>query len=340
MSTSLIPRVRATPILVVVLLIATMIFAACGQPDPTIDALQQGQQPETPQGEILFVADGNIMRWDGRVEQVTRGIHAASPSWAPAGDRFAYISVNDAYSDVIIARRDGSPLVAVTEGHRPDFPEFSEKFVVAASWAWDVDWSPLGEQLVFVSDKGGLDQFSRPLLLWYSETFAVGPYLLNASSEIGVTQASPAISPDGNEVAFVARNEYENGRRVSEIWTLDLNEATYQQLVTSDDGAYAPEWSPDGESLAYIQRTGQANDVWIAPVDGGTPYQLTNIGTLNSPTWSPDGRFIAFFRENRGEFEAWYVEVTQGTDGSYTASEPRQLFNADDIDTVSGMSWI
>jgi TolB protein len=340
MSPSVITRKRATPILAALLLIASMILAACGEPDPSLDAAQQAQQPGTPQGEILFIADGNVMRWDGRVEQVTRGIHAASPSWAPAGDRFAYVAVNDAFSDIIVARRDGSPLVAVTEGHRPDFPEFSEEFVVAASWAWDVDWSPVGEQLVYVSDKGGQDRFSRPLLLWYSETFAVGPYLLNASAEIGVTQESPTISPDGNVVAFVARNEYEGGRRVSEIWTLDLNAATYEQLITSDDGAYAPEWSPDGENLAYVQRTGQTNDVWIAPIDGSSPYQLTNIGTVNSPVWSPDGRFIAFFRESRGEFEAWYVEVTVGANGRYTASEPRQLFNADDIDTVSGMSWI
>jgi TolB protein len=340
MSISLISRARTLPMLAGILLVATMVLAACGEPDPALDALQQGQQSDTPQGEILFVADGNVMRWDGSVEQVTRGIIAASPTWAPAGDRFAYVSVNDAYSDVIVARRDGSPLVAVTEGHRPDFPEFSEEFVVSASWAWDVDWSPVGEQLVYVSDKGGLDMFSRPLFLWYSETFAVGPYLLNASAEIGVTQASPAISPDGNEVAFVARNEYENGRRVSEIWILDLNRATYEQLVTSDDGAYAPEWSPDGESLAYVQRTGQMNDVWIAPVDGSSPYQLTDIGTVNSPTWSPDGRFIAFFRENQGEFEAWYVEVSIDDDGQYSSSDARKLFDADDIDTISGMSWI
>jgi TolB protein len=340
MSTSLIPRDRATLILIAAMLIAATVFAACGEPDPTIESLRQGQQADTPHGEILFVADGNVMRWDGGVEQVTRGIHAASPSWAPAGDRFAYVSVSDAYSDVIVARRDGSPLVAVTEGHRPDFPEFSEEFVNAASWAWDVDWSPVGEQLVYVSDKGGLDTFSRPLLLWYSETFAVGPYLLNASADIGVTLASPVISPDGNSVAFVARNEYENGRRVSEIWTLDLNQATYQQLVTSDDGSYAPEWSPDGENLAFIQRTDQSNDVWIAPVDGSSPYRLTDIGTLNSPVWSPDGRFIAFFRENSGEFEAWYVEVTASSDGTYSASEPRELFSAEDIDTISGMSWI
>lgn len=321
-------------------LLITMLLTACGEPDPAIEDPQQGQASNGPQGEILFVADNNVMRWDGSVHQVTRGIHASSPSWAPAGDRFAYISVHDAFSDVIVARRDGSALVMVTEDHEPDLIEFTEEFVGAASWAWDVDWSPTGEQLIYVSDKGGFDKYSRPLYLWFSETFEIGPYLLNASAEISATQESPAFAPDGESVAFVVRNSYEAGQRVSEIWLLDLNTARYEQLVVSDDGAYAPEWSPDGDHLAYIQRTGQTNDVWIAPVNGDDPYRVTDVGSCASPVWSPDGRFIVFFRENQGEFEAWYVEVEQDDEGIYSASEPRHLFSADNIDTVSGMSWI
>lgn len=324
-----------------ILLIASMVLAACGEPDPEIEGLAQtGQASNTPTGEILFVADNDVMLWDGDVKRITEGVHASSPSWAPAGDRFAYVAVHDAFSDVVIARRDGSPLVLVTDGHQPDLEEFTEEYVEAASWAWDVDWAPTGEQLVYVSDKGGFDKYSRPLHLWYSETFEVSPYLLNASAEIGVTQESPAIAPDGDTVAFVVRNEYEAGSRVSEIWLLDLNRATYEQLVTSDDGSYSPEWSPDGDHLVYIQRTDQANDVWIAPVDGDEPYQLTTIGSCAAPVWSPDGRFITFFRENQGEFEAWYVEVTEDEDGRFTASDPEFLFKADNIDTTSGMSWI
>ena len=323
------------------LVLLVMVLTACGEPDPALEAsAQQGQGSGEPQGEILFIADGNVMRWDGNVEQVTTDVNASSPSWSPVGDRFVYIAVHDAFSDVVVAQRDGSPLVLVTEDHQPDLEEFTEEYVNAASWAWDVDWSPNGEQLIFVSDKGGFDTFSRPLFLWYSETFEVGPYLLNASAEIEATQESPSFSPDGETIAFVVRNEYDGSRRVSEIWLLDLNEAMYEQLVVSDDGSYAPDWSPDGEHLAYVQRTGQANDVWIAPVNGDDPYQLTSIGSVAAPVWSPDGNHIVFFRENEGEFEAWYVDVSQDAEGLFTASEPEHLFDADDIDTVSGMSWI
>lgn len=330
-------------ILIMVTLLVGMLLVACGEPDETLgtpQAQQQGQSNTKPSGEILFVSDHNISLWDGDIKQLTSGEHAASPSWAPVGDRFAYVRVGEAFSDVIIARRDGAPLLAVTEGHQPDLEEFSEEYVANASWAWDVEWSPAGEQLIYVSDKGQFDQYSRPLYLWYSETFDVGPYMLNASAEIGATQEMPAFSPDGDTVAFVVRNEREFGNRVSEIWLLDLNSATWESFVESPEGSYAPDWAPDAQNIVYVQRTGTSNDLWIAPLDGSEPYQITEIGSVASPVWSPDGKFIAFFRENKGNFEAWYVEVTPDENGRLTASEPEHLFSADDIDTVSGMSWI
>lgn len=179
-------------------------LAACGEPDPALTQ-QEGPAGAEPQGEILFVSENNVMRWDGNVEQVTEDVFAASPSWSPAGDRFAYIQVGDAFSDVVVADSDGDPLVKVTEGHQPDLEPFTEDYVAQAAWAWDVDWSPAGEQLTYVSDKGLSDAFSRPLYLWFSETFDVGPYLLNASAGIGTTQEDPSFSPEGNQVAFVDR---------------------------------------------------------------------------------------------------------------------------------------
>lgn len=335
-------RTIRLPLLTALLvLLLSMVLVACGQPDPEIEAMTLGQSNDKPSGRILFVSEGNVHVWqNGDIKRLTGDGNAASPTWSPAGDRFAYIVVHDAYSDVLVARNTGETLVVVTDGHRPDLDEFSQEFVENAAWAMDVDWSPVGEQLIYVSDKGGYDMFSRPLYLWYSESFEIPPYQLNASVEIRATQESPVLSPDGDTVAFVVRNEYEAGVRVAEIWLLDLNSATYEQFIVSDDGAYAPEWSPDGKNLTFVQRIGEGNEIWIAPVDGShPPYQITNVGSAAAPVWSPDGRFIAFFRVMDGEFEAWYVEVTEGEDGIYTASDPEKLFSASDIDAPSGMSW-
>ncbi len=54
-------------------------------------------------------------------------------------------------------------------------------------------------------------------------------------------------------------------------------------------GAVTP-WSPDGTRLLYTSTRTGAADIWVLPVDGGKPRQLTNdVRDDNSPIWSPDG---------------------------------------------------
>ena len=116
--------------------------------------------------------------------------------------------------------------------------------------------------------------------------------------------------------------------------------APIARLVDGSLGAaYKPAWSPVGDNIAYVQRTETSNDIWIVPAHDGGPYQLTHLGTLNSPVWSPDAAILAFFNEQDGNFEAWYVETTIGSDGKVTAGDPKKLFEADNIDAPSGMSW-
>lgn len=320
-------------------LVAAVALAACGAPDSALVDDADTPLGAEPGGTILFVADGNVMRWDGDVDQITHDVKAASPTWAPGGDRFAYIQMHDGWSELVVADRDGNMLVEVTDNEPADEP-FSEEFAYNAAWALDPAWSPAGEQLAFVSDLGGFDAFSDPMTIWYSETWDAPPYPLNAALSIAESQEAPSFAPSGDMVAFVVRIRVSDTIRNTEIWTLDLNTAESTVLVSGPEAAYDPAWSPDGANVAFIQRTGTANDVWIAPVDGSAPYQLTNIGMCVSPVWSPDGAFLAFFRLNDGEFEPWYVELTRGADGKLSASEPEKLFDTNGIDAPSGMSWL
>jgi Tol biopolymer transport system component len=74
---------------------------------------------------------------------------------------------------------------------------------------------------------------------------------------------------------------------------------TPRQLTFSERGENAPQWSPDGRSLAFLSARGTGTDaktqIWILPMDGGEAYQLTTSKeNVTGFEWSKDGSRIAF----------------------------------------------
>lgn len=316
-------------------LLMPLVLAACG----TVDAAISGQAGDDSD-QILFVADGNVMLWrDGEISRLTDNGNAESPTWSPAGDRFAYVQNHGDFSDIVIADRDGDPLVQLTTSDSGLAP-FSEDHVYLAAWAKEPDWSPVGEELIYISDKGGLNSLSRNMYIWISE-FGVGasPYGLDASYRISSSQEGPVYSPIGTKIAFSVRQENSVGDRVQEVWILDLETGFFEPLVTGTAGAMDPDWSLDGDNIVYVQRSGELSSIWVAPVSGEEPYQLVQSNGVAEPVWSPDGSQVAFIQLVDVDFEVWVADIERSSTGRLTASEPRKLFSAANIDATSGLSW-
>lgn len=105
----------------------------------------------------------------------------------------------------------------------------------------------------------------------------------------------PVLSADGTQIAYVLRSlDVEGDRTVRRLWRLSTGDGSARQL-TRGMADTSPRWSPDGTWLAFLRAQDGPRQVWLLPVDGGEPEQLTTLALgAGEPQWSPDGTRLAF----------------------------------------------
>ena len=109
--------------------------------------------------------------------------------------------------------------------------------------------------------------------------------------------SDPQVSPDGGRVAYVETwCDKESDEHHSSVFVVRVDGRGKPERFTSGKHDHSPRWSPNGRFLAFISaRNADKNQLFVAPLDGGEPRQLTKAKHgVAQPSWSADGKWIAY----------------------------------------------
>ena len=180
-------------------------------------------------------------------------------------------------------------------------------------------------RLPFVGDNGLMPVVShpqpgRPPRLVYARSFQnYNTWRVSPSSPGAPASAQPSVaissarkdyhvqfSPDGRRLAFASDRSGE-----PQVWLADPDGSNLVQLTTTG-GAY-PRWSPDGDWIVYQSILNGQWDVYMIPVAGGKPRNLTSNPAADAwPSFSWDGHWIYFDSNRTGQWQIWKIPASGG----------------------------
>ncbi len=96
----------------------------------------------------------------------------------------------------------------------------------------------------------------------------------------------PSLSPDGQRIAFCY---------VGDIWQVDVAGGCAVRLTTDPIYEHSPQWSPDGQWIAFNARREGYEDIYIIPATGGQSQRLTFMDAGSKIcSWSPTSDAVYF----------------------------------------------
>lgn len=157
--------------------------------------------------------------------------------------------------------------------------------------------------------------------------------LTDSEKDKSFYNTSPALSPQGDKIAFISNRDFYFG-----IYIMDaLTGKTIKRLV---EGNQTPDfeelniltpglsWSPDGNKLAVSAERSGFDGIYIFDIEEDENEMLElNFESIESVTWSNDGNYLGFVGQNAKQSDIYIYnfetkEVTNLTNDIFSDSDP------------------
>ncbi|MDA0204227.1 MAG: winged helix-turn-helix domain-containing protein [Acidobacteria bacterium] len=269
-------------------------------PDGKFLAVAVGSTQDDPTPHQLEIATGLVTPLPSPNNSLR------NPAYAPDGRSLAYnLSRGVGNSDIWLQHLaktgevDGQP----------------RRLTRQETWMFGLDWTPDGNEIVFISGLGSDRKF------WRVSTEPSRPEIVQVNSQSGLQ-----ISIDPLAGRFIY-SEVTSGPK--NIWSLSgplvatADAVAPKRLIASTLSDESAQISPDGESVVFFSTRTGSKELWTSSIDGTDLNRLTSLnGSIaGSPSWSPDGQFIAFDGNRDGPFDVYMVRLDGGAVRRVTASD-------------------
>jgi Tol biopolymer transport system component len=201
------------------------------------------------------------------------------PAWSPDGRTLVFLRVQEGHARLLAIPAGGGVERQVAAF---DIPQEDDSRTVG-SLAWTRD----SRSLVAV-ESSGEDQPSFLALIQVAD--GATRHLTNPPKQ-SRGDSMPAVSPDGQSVAFYRAKDSESG----DIYLCDLSGGNLRPVTFDGRPIRGLTWTPDSKNLVYAASRAHGWALWSIPSYGGSAHDLLIGGrAAGDPAIAPDGKRLVF----------------------------------------------
>jgi Tol biopolymer transport system component len=170
----------------------------------------------------------------------------------------------------------------------------------------NLSWTPDGKRIYY-------SKITRDNPHW-SGCHDIYFYDLEKDEETRVTRGiranAPAVSPDGEHIAYVAGSD-----GTLNLFVMDIDGSNSRKLTTFSQGeqVYNPKWSPDGRRIVFDYSMKDGRDVAMVLADGGEMQMvIATPDDERNAVFSRDGTSMIFASDRTGIFNLFSYEFSTG----------------------------